>query len=461
MKLLFNGIILVFNLYIRGLSRGEALKIFCTHMGIVYIKLAQMLAMQNIDGVFSEEDRQKLMSVCDDCNPIPFKEIKKTLKANYGKNYNKIIKRIDKKPVGSASVSQVHRAILSDGSKVVFKVKRKDIYDGAKKSIIQIRFVVHKFGWIIGLKNKTGSNKGLDQYIEWIEQELDFRHEVYNIKRYAEFAKSVNGKVPGCVNIVTPKVYDQYCTDDIIVMEYIPYSTIFNFDKDVMSNEHILNAFNSYIKLSFYALLHNLPVVFHGDPHGGNVYIDKDGNIGFLDMGLIFELTPCDAEAVKELFFCAYFAQTDKLYKVLVPYLNGTSADKENFRKDIKDYCENINRRPVTAYFMDMVLVCFKYNIAPPSYLFGMAKAFICLGGVDTIYNQSVIGRELLEEQVYEYIMHKSVSSIKQIGNEHIRLLTELLASDKTTVIRTIAKDADRVAAAIRLISSWKDSDKT
>lgn len=451
MKLLFNAVILIFNLYVRRLSKGAALRIFSTHMGVVYIKLSQMLAMWNIDGMFTEMDRQELMSVCDDCNPIPFHEIEKILKTSYGKDYEKLIKKIDRKPVGAASVSQVHRAILFDGSRVVFKVKRRDIYNDAKKSIRQVRVLVHKFGWVIGFKNKMGSDKALEHYIKWIEQELDFEHEVYNIKKYTRFAQSVNGKFPGCADIVIPKVYDKYCTKDIIVMEYVIYPTIVKSHKN--DNKCILHAFDSYIQLSMYALLHDMPVIFHGDPHGGNVYIDNNGNIGFLDMGLLFELTPEDAKAVKELFFCAYFGQTDKLYKILVPCMNGNAADKKNFYDDIKNYCENISTRPVTAYFMDMVLVCFKYNIVPPDYLFGMAKAFVCLGGIDTIYDQNITGKELLADQVYDYVTKKFISNINEWNTEHVELLTGIITNDKSQITRIISNDIRRLISAINFIS--------
>lgn len=56
---------------------------------------------------------------------------------------------------------------------------------------------------------------------------------------------------------------------------------------------------------------------------------------------------------------------------------------------------------------MDMVLVCFNYDIKPPGHLFGMAKAFVCLGGADTIYSQNVNGHDLLREQVVEFLIRE------------------------------------------------------
>lgn len=435
MNLVWNGLALMFNIFVRRMTKGEALRIFCTKMGIAYIKFAQILAMQNIDNIFTEQDRKDIMSICDDCNPISWKHIHKILMDSYPVPYRTFVKKIYRKPLGSASVSQVHRAVLKDGREVVFKVKRQDIQGKVERSVKQIRFVVHKLGWIFKFSNRVGSERAFDYYIEWINKELNFSNEVNNIKRYSEFAESVNGKVSGCVDIVVPKVYDEYCTDNIICMEYIPYKTIFHLAPD---DERIINAFNSYLKLSFYALWHDMPVVFHGDPHGGNVYIDDNGNIGFLDMGLIFELNKDERRDVSELFFLAYFRKADKLYRKLIPYLTGDRKAREEFRDAIEQYCIRLNTRPLTAFFMDMVVVCFGCSLSPPKYLFCMAKAFVCLGGVDVLYFQSITGHELLRDQVDEYIITELINAVKETNYGSVKILKAVIGRDKKQLAELI-----------------------
>lgn len=440
MKLIWNGLTLVFNIFCRGMSKGKALNIFCRKMGIAYIKFAQIMAMQNIDNVFTEQDRLDIMSICDSCDPIPWKSIEETLSASYPIPYKSFIKKIQKRPIGSASVSQVHRAVLNDGRKVVFKIKRKDISAQVYHDIEQIKRIIRRFGWIYKFSNFSGTRLALDYYVSWINQEIDFINEVKNIKRYTAFAESVNGTVEGCVKIVVPKVYEEYCTEDVICMEYIPHKTIMHMD---MNDPRIIHAFNSYIKLSFYALLHNMPVVFHGDPHGGNVYIDDNGNIGFLDMGLIFELNKHDHKSVCEYFFYAYLGKADKLYNELVPYLHGDRETKKRFYADIVEYCNTLHLRPLTAFFMDMVVVCFKYSITPPSHLFGMAKAFVCLGGVDTIYSQTITGHNLLREQVNEYLANEFLNMCDATVQRQKDMLRALAKRDRDSVITVMTQQME------------------
>jgi len=436
LKLITNTFIALFNKLILRKSNGYVVKKFATNMGLAYIKLAQMLAMQNIDNLFTEKDRRDIMDICDNCNPIPYKNIKEIIMHEYGERYKEIFHKIYTKPLGSASISQVHKAILKDGRQVVIKVKRQDIQDTVDRDVNTIRFLSKTFGKLFNINNYIGSNKALEFYQQWLKLELNFENEAKNIKMYSNFAKSVNGQVRNCVDIEVPKIYEEFCTSNIIVMEYIAFPTI----NHNMDREKIIKGVNSYIQLSFYALLHEQSVVWHGDPHAGNIYITDKGNIGFLDMGLIFELSEEDAKNTKELFFNVYFGRYDNLYNTLIPYFKGTEQQKLNFKNDIKEYCNTITSRPVTAFFMDMVLICIKYSISPPDFLYGMAKAFVCLGGLDTVYENNIHGHDLLLKQVNEYIGMEILKESKNMLGESIKLTKGILKLDRDKIIDSISK---------------------
>lgn len=394
-------------------SNGYVVKHFASRAGTVYIKLAQMLAMQNIDNLFTEDDRLDLLHICDDVNPVPYRIVRKTLVDTYG-DLSKVFKHIYSKHVGSASISQVHRAILKTGEEVVVKIKRKDIEQSIQDDMKLIYFVIKRFGWAIGLNNMPGTRRGIDFYMKWLTQETDFINEVSNIDRYSRFAKSVNGKVSGTSNIVLPKVYHELCRPDVIVMEYIKYPTI---SRGHYTAEQQLHAINSYIQLSFYAMLQGLPVVFHGDPHAGNMYIDDNGNLGFLDMGLLFELSPEDANTTIHYFLGAYFQKDNYLYRMLEKFMTGPEQERRMFRRKLKDYCTNIPERPITMYFMDLTIVCFNCSICPQDFLFEMAKAFVCLSGFDTVLQNNMTGRNLLGDQVEEFLRSLLTPDINKIRN--------------------------------------------
>lgn len=127
MRLYFYGFIMLIKKFIFGKKTGEVILSFSKKMGVVYIKFAQMLAMQNFGDLFTESDRVELSSICDSCNPISFKKIKKQIEEEYGCPIEKKFKKVFEEPIGSASISQVHKAILKNGKVVAIKIKRKDV----------------------------------------------------------------------------------------------------------------------------------------------------------------------------------------------------------------------------------------------------------------------------------------------------------------------------------------------
>ena len=195
MRLYFYGLCMLIKKFILGKNTGDVVLWFSKKMGVVYIKLAQILAMQNIGNLFTEEDRQKLTSICDHCNPIAFQKIKKIMEKEYGRDLSKKFKKIYEEPLGSASISQVHKAVLKNGTVVAIKVKRQDVLKKVKMDIKQIRKLIHRFGKFFKFQNIIGSDVALNMYLDWILEETDFEHEIQNIIDFSRFAKSVNNTI--------------------------------------------------------------------------------------------------------------------------------------------------------------------------------------------------------------------------------------------------------------------------
>ncbi|MCM1052572.1 MAG: AarF/ABC1/UbiB kinase family protein [Ruminococcus sp.] len=407
---------------LKGESNGEAIKKFALNMGIVYIKLAQILATQNFGNLFTEDDRQKLSSICDDCNPISYEEIEEILKREYKTDLDNIFSFIEKVPAGSASVSQVHRAILKSGEEVAIKIKRQDITQTVEDDLNRIRNLIHILGRIVNFRNFVGSDHALDLYLNWIKEEIDFRHEMENIKIYYGFACNVNGKFPDSKLIRVPKLYPEYCTDNVIVMEFIKGPTISKLDLNEENKERILLAINSYIKASFWALFNDKTVVYHCDPHVGNLVIDDDGNICFLDMGLLYALNEHETNLCREFFLTAYSGNYEKLYSLLVGYGDLSEREKEIFKLDCKRYCAEAQSKDVTHYFMDLVGAFTKCELNPPTFLFYMAKAFICLNGISHFIGNDGTALELLGEQTIEFMINRSIDDLIQIAKDTVRL---------------------------------------
>lgn len=426
MRLYFEVLKMIVKRFLLRQKTGIAVKDFAEKMGVVYVKLAQILAMQNYGEIFTEEDRERLAVICNDCNPLPFAEIEEILEQEYGENMGEKFLKIEETPVGSASVSQVHKAVLKTGEVVVLKIKRREITRTMEKDLRQIRRIVHRFGKLVKFRNFTGGDLALDLYLDWIRQEIDFQHECENIKTYQAFAENVNGRLKNTKKIRVPKLYEELCTENVIVMEFIETKTINTLGLNQQNKALVAEAMNDYLKLSFWALLNDQPIVFHGDPHGGNICVDEN-NIYFLDMGLLSALSEEDAQLCRKFFLAAYSKNYEKLFRLLAEYGDLEEEKREAFREDCRKYCEELARKDVTFYFVDMMNICLRYEFVPPKFLFPMAKSFLCLNGINQFSGNKCTARELLQPQVAEFLVRRSLKDCQEVLMGGVRIIPNFM----------------------------------
>ena len=401
----------LFSKYMFKENNGTIVKRFAENSGIAYIKLAQILSTLNFGNLFNEEDRIILSSICDDCNPVDFKVIKKILKKEYGKNFRKIFKYIDEKPVGSASVSQVHRVVLMNGDEAVVKVKRIDVARDVDRDISLIKKFIYRYGKVFGFGNFKGANLVLDLYSSWILEEINFENEIKNIKRYSKYTNDVNGKVFGTCKLMVPKVYEEYSTANVIVMGFVRDKTINKLKLNSENKQKIIYSINSYIELNFWAMFNDRPICFHGDPHSGNLAIDDNGNLWFLDFGLLFVLSEEESRLCRDFFLTIYSGDYEKLYNMLIIYADLNDLQKREFKKNIKNYIDFVKDKNVTHYFIDLISICLGFNFVPPSFFINMAKAFICVYGICNYSDNDVGARELLKMQILLFLIKKNVKN--------------------------------------------------
>ena len=320
-----------------------------------------------------------------------------------------------------------------DGREVAVKIKRRDVTRRVMHDTKQIRRIIHRFGKFAKFRNYLGSDKALDFWAKWIEQETDFRNEQQNLHIYQDFADSVNGKIENAIQIKVPGLVPELCTDNIIVMEFVTAPTINQLELTPENKQRICRGMNDYVKLSFYALLHGLPVTFHGDPHGGNVYLDKDGNVGFLDLGLIFTFSGEEADYTRQLFLDAYNVRTDQLVKLLLQNGKYTNLDPAKYRADVEAQAKRFRSVPTSQFFIEMINLYTHYNIEPPEITYKLGKAFLALYGMNNFIQNDTNTKDLLAPQIVEFYLRRAVDDTTSIFTSGLEILPDFLttAADK------------------------------
>lgn len=266
----------------RGVS-PEKLRMILEDLGPTYIKIGQIMSMHS--DILPKRYCEELMKLCSDVAPMPFSEVLEVVKESYGMEWDEIFQSIDETPLGSASIAQVHHAVLLDGDQVVVKVQRRGIYETMARDIALLKKAVRLLP-PVSLKGLVDLEMVLDELWSVTREEMNFLTEAANMEEFAKNNQSVSF-------VGVPRLYQEYTTPHVLVMEYIDGYEIDDktslleagYDLKEIGSKLVDNYIKQVIKDGF----------FHADPHPGNLRI-REGKIIWIDMGMMGRLTERDRE---------------------------------------------------------------------------------------------------------------------------------------------------------------------
>lgn len=270
----------------RGVS-PEKLRLILEDLGPTYIKLGQIMSLRS--DILPKRYCDELMKLCSDVPPMPFSQVIEVLEESMGCPWQEEFQHIEQKPLGAASIAQVHRATLKTGEEVVIKVQRKGIYETMARDI----GLMHKAVRLmppVSIKGMVDLNMVLSELWTVTQEEMNFLTEAANM---AEFAK----KNKDVAFVKVPILYREYISPHILVMEYIDGFAV-NDKADLLANGYDLNEIGTkYVDNFIKQVMED--GFFHADPHPGNVRI-QDGKIVWIDMGMMGRLTEHDRQLIAE-----------------------------------------------------------------------------------------------------------------------------------------------------------------
>ena len=271
-----------------GITRGitpQKLRMILEDLGPTYIKIGQIMSLHS--DILPKRYCDELMRLRSEVTPMEFPEVKEVIEQAYGCPWNEIFAFISDTPLGSASIAQVHRAELLSGEQVVIKVQRTGIYEIMARDIGLLRKAV-KLMPPISLKGMADFDQVLDELWNVTREEMNFLTEASNMEEFARRNEDV-------VYVRTPKLYQEYTTMHVLVMEYIEGPAIDDKEKPLSGGYDLeeigIKLIDNYIKQVME------DGFFHADPHPGNVKV-QDGKIVWIDMGMMGRLTERDKELI-------------------------------------------------------------------------------------------------------------------------------------------------------------------
>ena len=276
----------------RGVT-PEKLRAILEELGPTYVKLGQIMSLHS--DVLPQKYCDELMKLTSEVKPMPFETVEEVINRSYREDWHNIFSSIEKETLGSASIAQVHKAKLLDGTDVIVKVERKGIYDIMARDIGLLKRAVGILPPVGGLKNVVDLEMVLDEIWSTAQEEMDFLKEAANMEEFTRNNQGIR-------YIRCPKLYHEYTTSRVLVMEYIGGCPV--DDKETLLAEGYdlgeigRKLVNNYIKQVME------DGFFHADPHPGNVKV-MDGKIVWIDMGMMGRLSYRDrnlmAQAVRAI----------------------------------------------------------------------------------------------------------------------------------------------------------------
>ena len=396
------------------ITRGvtpEKLRLILEDLGPTYVKLGQIMSLHS--DILPKAYCEELMKLTSDVKPMPFDEVESVLNESYGKDWHQIFSSIEKEPIGSASIAQVHRAMLQDGSDVIIKVRRRGIYTMMKRDIDLLHKAVRVLPAAVPkLKNIVDLDMVLDELWEVAQEEMDFTREAANMREFADNNRSI-------IYTTTPELYSEYTTHHVLVMEYIGGFAI-NDARALKENGYDLNEIGQKFANNFIKQVMD-DGFFHADPHPGNVKI-RDGKIVWLDMGMMGRLTDRDRRIMVRGVEAIAMHDISKVTDAVLDLGDfWAKPDRDALYNDLRDFLQQYQSKAMgdvdlAEAMSDLMDIMKNNHMSMPHGMTMLARGLTQVEGVLAEISPDISMMEIAYERLLEESIH-NIDIRQEIGH--------------------------------------------
>lgn len=275
----------------QGLTPEKAVAVL-EALGPTYVKIGQVASTRS--DILPAAYCEAFAKLHADVDPLPYETVLACIDEAYGHSWEEVFLAIDERPLGSASIAQVHAAVLLDGTLVAVKVRRPGIAEEMAEDIVLMRHLLataelltteHE-ALLLSFENL------LDELDRTTRNELDFTVELENLLRFFSETERQEG-------VSSPLPFPMHSNESVLVMQYVegtPIDDVERLRADGVDVEQLADRLvQSYIsQVLDYGF-------FHADPHAGNVIVQGEG-IVWIDLGMTGSLTSSERHLVSKMF---------------------------------------------------------------------------------------------------------------------------------------------------------------
>ena len=263
-----------------ALSRN--LRLAAERLGPTYIQLGQIISSG--EGIFPPELVTEFKRCRDQVPPEPFHVVRRVVEDDLGQRLEEVFSRFSPEPLAAASIAQVHRATLRTGEDVVVKVQRPSVGALVLKDLRVMAWLAPFMVGRIPVAALANPPALVELFAETITEELDFRIEGQNMLDVARSFADLGQR-----DYVVPRPHPLLVTPRVLVMERLEG---FKFD-DVAGMRDAGVDTEAVVRTGMIGFMEGAMIhgIFHGDLHGGNLFVQPDGRTALLDFGIVGRLS--------------------------------------------------------------------------------------------------------------------------------------------------------------------------
>lgn len=345
-------------------------------MGPTFIKLGQILATRM--DLFSPEWIAEFEKLQDRVPPVSFDEIRQQMATVLDDIPEDIFKYINPEPLAAASMAQVHRAQLDDGTEVVIKVRRPGIRPIIEADLRLLQRLAKIMETEAPDLRRFRPEEVVRQFTLSLRRELDLASECRNAERIA-------ANFQEHPEIVIPKVYWQWNGEQLNVQEFIdgiPGRDLqavdkLGLDRKILARHGAQAVLKMILEDGF----------FHADPHPGNVFYLQDGRIAFIDFGMVGRLSEQRRNQVVDLLHGLVERDTDRVVEVLLDWSGDVQVDTQALTIEIDAFIDqyhgaSLKQINLSKMLTELTTLLRDHELSLPPDLTLFIKSFITLEGM-------------------------------------------------------------------------------
>lgn len=431
------GVFARHNFYANGFTPVE-LRTTLEDLGPTYVKIGQIMSSRtDLLPVSYCRELEKLRQNVKELDPAIARAV---IEQETGKRIDEIYSEFRDKPIGSASIGQVHAAVLKDGRKVVTKVQRPLIAEMMRKDFVLLK----KLAGAMNIANEDEDDgeemvdlgSVIDELEKVTEEELDFRVEANNTRFFKEKCITDEEKV------TCPDVIDELTTERIFTMTFVDGYSVSK--KDRMIEEGYNPEDVGYAILENY--VHQILDVgtFHGDPHQGNIMFSH-GKVYWIDFGMIGRVTNQDINLLQNMILSLLEYDMDGLTNAILSMGAGSSLTNRNMLMEDIDAFLSKYMSVTSAEDLDLaVLLTEITDLAARNHVSMPGKYTMLVRSIATI--EGVMEQLSPEVNLFKILSDKLMDRAKKSFDVNQALTSAgkdvLKFSKKTSQIPTLTSDA-------------------